>query len=204
MAYPEPKHFEDYYAEAKVEAEEELEELIQLSIQQAEAEERKQKALSDAQRTEFNNLLREASALRLGETENIPRALLPYCEARRGPDRMDTESNIDALKQGWRPDTFVINAPGLMPLGFNVIQDRSTQTFFVNAISFMGAAGSFVSWHQAIAAAAQRHRQEKEWDAEVKRRNAAGNVLNDAKAEPTPAERLESLIREIARGEVEG
>jgi hypothetical protein len=181
-----------------------LTQLIADSLELSEAEEREQKALAEAQQVEFDRLVSEATVARLAQTKGFPPALLPYCKARtrRGP--WGLEDDLQTLKTGnetWWPDEFWVIAPGLAALRFSIEQEwddgrpdrQLTGQYLIKEISVDGLRCQ--SWHQAIAAASQLHRDKQE--RERIGREIAMSTYKAEMREPTTAERLEILIREI-------
>lgn len=168
--------------------EENLTKLIADSIEQIEAEERERKALTEAQKLEYDNLMATAIGFVLPQVRDFPLALLPYCSAARGPGHWDLEGNIEQLKKGWLPDHFIIYAPGLatVSFGISVVHGNHVTT----GISFNGMGGTTTNWTKAIAEAARIEEQ--------KRQNMAAYRISQSPQRPTD-ERLVELIREIAR-----
>jgi hypothetical protein len=179
---------------------------IEDSIKIAEAEERQKMALAESQQLELDSLINEATTARLAQTKGIPPALLPYCKARtqRGP--WGTEDDIETLKkyaEDWWPDEFFVLAPGLASLSFSIEKEwdnshpyaQLTGQYLIKDISVQGY--KYQQWHQAITEASRLHKDNQEREQIGK--EAALRVYKEAISAPTTAERLESLIREIAQ-----
>lgn len=182
----------------------ELKAYIADCIERAEAEQRERAEKAKAEAEEYEQLYKRACAARLAEIVNAPAALLDYCEATQRP-------GYKALKEGWRPDYFQINAPGLATIYFTVDKEWVNPTgevgkaewtgkFVVKSISTCGQhEDQYLRWYEAIAEAALLHREHEEYLRREEARELRAARAITTPAPPTTAERLESLIREIAR-----
>jgi hypothetical protein len=97
-----------------------LKQLIEAAIKEAKQIEAEQSAENERLDAEYMSLLAAATARQLAETDGIPSALLPYCEATDNPSQWGLEHRIQHLKDGWAPDCFAVNAPGLAEITFKL------------------------------------------------------------------------------------
>jgi hypothetical protein len=184
-------------------------------VERAESEEREKKALAEAEEIEYEALYAQACAARLAEIANLPAALIPYCEATQRPGHHERQWDIKALKEGWRPDCWQVSAPGLVPIFFTVEKEWTNPTgevgkaelagkFIVKSLSTRGQfEDQYPRWYQAIAAAARLHREHEEYLRKEEAQTMEPAPVDPKPTPPTTAERLESLIRRIAREEAE-
>jgi hypothetical protein len=176
---------------------EKLKQLIADSVETIEAEERKRQAIANAQQIELNQLLQAATVAALADVSDLPPALLPYCIAAHGPGAHSIEANMITLKKGWRPEYFYADAPGLTRISFRVQWTGGKRQ--TSSISFLGFNGTTSSWPLVIGKAALRYRELQE---DEQRENSFNEMSYRAsQRQPTTAERLEGLIRAIAREE---
>jgi hypothetical protein len=182
-----------------------LTQLIAESKEKVAAEEAERQTLVEAQQSEFDRLMAEASTARLAETKDIPAALLPYCLGYRGSE-WDLEDQIGDLKIGWLPERFLINAPDLAPMTFTIAVEwddkqppRLTGQFIIETIKVEHSI--YYNLHQAIAAAAEKQRDNQE------RKKADEQVqialYNSSQEQPSIADQLYSLIRQMIQIEIE-
>lgn len=183
---------------------EKLQELIACSIEHVEARKREHKALADAEQIEFDSLMASALAERLADIVEMPKALIAYCAPSRGPNPYcrDRAQDIEALKSGWRPIHFTVNAPGLAEMRFDIGQEwleingENHLGWRVRAITVHNGSASFYrDWFSAIAEASDVHRQTEEWRRERDKASQSKPVAQEQPA--TDAERLVALIEEI-------
>jgi len=156
-------------------------------------------------------VVREDMAKRLAEVaSDIPQALLPYCEATHEPNG-DVEHQIKTLQQGWRPEYFKIEAPGLSAIWFTVDrrwnpEKKEPGPPHINKLSTSGQhCDDHQKWYLAIATAARLRAEHDAWnakEAEREERYLALLAKPEPPPEPTLAERLEEIVRAIARDEV--
>lgn len=179
-----------------------LKKFIADSIEIAAAEERQQEALVEAEELELDQLMEEAVKARLAETKGIPAILVPYCIAGKRPSIWSLQDDIECLKGNWRPDHFLVKAPGLSSLSFTITPEWDdsqparplTGQFVIKNIRVMDI--PYRSWHQAIAAAAAQHQADKEWQQLQEQSHKSATVT------PSTAERLAELIGEIVADKV--
>ena len=133
-----------------------LDKLIADSIEQAEIEEREERRRADAEQAELERLMKEATLLALAEIKDLPRALIPYCRTEPWPNCHGRAETIVALKGGWKPIWFTVEAPGMARIEFRVVE--KVRDIVCGSIMLKGARVEYKSWHQAIAAAASAYR----------------------------------------------
>lgn len=186
-----------------------LEKLIADSIAKRDAQAAEQKQKEDEEEGEYQTLLAEARELRLAElVDQIPHELLRYCEPADEPACHYRANSIQKLREGWRPDNFRINAPGLATIFFRVDRqwDEKAKEWGAPFVSSLGTSGQYSDdhrkWFLAIAEAARLHVEREKWNARQAERDRQEEERRAEPKPPTRASRLESLIREIARDEM--
>lgn len=190
--------------------------LIEDSIAKRDTQEADQLAAATKEESQYEDLLGKAVEKRLTQlTSEIPTALQPYCEATDVPSG-DTAQQIKKLNDGWLPDCFRINAPGLATIFFKVGRewDEKAKNWGNPQISSLATSGQYCDdhrrWFLAIAEAARLHIEHAEFNAkqaerdkeQEERQRMLAQKRAEASREPSTFERLDSLIREIVREEV--
>lgn len=193
-----------------------LEKLIADSIAKRSAQEADQLAAAAREESQYQDLLTKAIDKRLAQlTSEIPPALQPYCEATDTPSG-DRGQQIKKLGEGWLPDCFRINAPGLATIFFRVGKewDEKAQNWGKPQINSLATSGQYCDdhrrWFLAIAEAARLHVEHAEFNArqaerdreQDERQRMLAQKRAEASREPSTFERIESLIREIVREEI--
>lgn len=130
--------------------------LIADCLERFDAEERQREVLERAERIEYDSLMGLATAERMRELKDVPRPMLRYCQAEDAPGYVTAAESIKALKAGWKPTCFSINAPGLALINFRV---RGTPNCVTEGINILGSQTIFTDWTKAIAAASRMHQK---------------------------------------------
>lgn len=186
----------------------ELEKLIADSIEACDTLEAERRQKEDEEEDEYQALLQEATQMRLAElVDQIPHELLPYCEPIDAPKHYKKSHLIQKMREEWRPEHFRIVAPGLSPIFFSVGADwdNEAEAWGAPYIKSLSASAQYrdeyKKWFLAIAAAARIHAERTQQEAEELEYQARKDAAPEERKTPGAAERLESLIREIARAE---
>jgi hypothetical protein len=187
-----------------------LEKLIADSIARVTVEEADAKAKSEAQELEFEALMEIATAVALAaidERDKVPDALLRHVKSTGSPNRWGVGENIEALRAGWLPSHFIVEAPGLAPIEFALKSTWDTGTRKdrpprVESVVSLHGVNGWETWHEAIAKAARQHADSEKWQREHEQIGREARAEKAAMAPPSTFERLESLIREIVREEI--
>lgn len=187
-----------------------LEKLIADSIAKRDAQEAERKQKEDEEEGEYQALLAEATEKRLAELVNqIPQELVRYCEATDAPQHFEKSYSIQKLREGWRPEHLRVVAPGLAPIFFSLRAewDNEAKEWGAPYIGSLSTSAQYrdehKKWFLAIAAAAALKVEREEWDAKEAEFQARQYERYEAqKTQPTLAERLASIVREIARDEL--
>ena len=187
----------------------ELEKLIVDSIEKRDRQDAERKQKEDEEEGEYQSLLAQAIEMRLGElVDQIPHPLLHYCEPTDAPAHFEKSYSIQKLRDGWRPDHFRVTAPGLATIFFSVGADWDNEANkwgapYVKSLSTSAQyRDEHKKWFLAIAVAAGLHAEYEKWNAAEDARRDREYARWEKQKTPTLAERLESIIREIARDEL--
>lgn len=190
------------------EIDERLRTFIADKIELAETERKEIAALNRGRFLELSELMTISTNSRLAEVKDYPEALIPYTRPEFAVSTGNQESWVAKLKDGYRPESFIVQAPELAVMRvkirpvYNESDDFGILYWIVSEIKVGQNFMQYTDWANAIDHASDEYQEMAERAAKQSTVRIYGTT-QEPDAAGSVGEGIEALLRVIVREEIE-